>query len=54
MATGAWQATVRGMAKSWTRLKQLSIAQQMHNKIPKGYKPIASPEVPRAKAEYCA
>ena len=54
MATGAWQASARGVAKSRTRLKQLSVAQQMHNKIQKGYKPIASSEVPGAKAEYCA
>ena len=30
MDRGAWQVTVLGVAKSWTQLKQLSIAQTTH------------------------
>ena len=30
MDRGAWQVTVLGVAKSWTQLKQLTIAQTTH------------------------
>ena len=33
MDKGAWQATVHRVAKSWTRLKQLSMRERMAHKF---------------------